>query len=563
MEAELALTGKYGDLITLQMGESPLMKIRPRLADLGGLLGGGAIALFVAILTVYRARHLDITLDEAFTYNSYLSGRFSQVFDYRFNNNHVLYTLLSFPLIRAFGTSEFVLRLPALMAALAYLALAMLICRRLFRSVWIAVGMGLLCLNPIIGDYLTAARGYGLALAWFMGALFVALRCLDELAQQTPFSSANRRRAICVSICMSLAVCANFTFVIPCFAMALVLAFLLTGGRLARIDARPLLVRLIAPGAILGVAMLWPFLLQVRPYQFIAGATTIWGSIEEILSGSLFYRATATTAYFQPALSPLLSHLLAAAGVLVSIVLCFLFAVVFVVGRQLVAKSAPDLERIRFVLIGATLCCSIALSMVLHLALRMLLPIERTGIYLIPLTTLSIMQWGLMSAGVIATSIRRALLALAVIVVMGVYALQVQTQFMYYARYNAGMRTAFELIDRDRSLALSSGAEQPVRVGGSWLYQASIDFYRSMFKAKWLAEFDGGEPAHRPAQGIFPADEPQARPAGHDYFLFRPSDYPELDYRELNILWTDPVSGTSLARVKKPATQSVDGTRIN
>src|ERR1700704_2410020 len=79
-----------------------------------------ALLAFLLASNIYRARSQSITIDEAFTYSSFLGTKHFWLFDGAVANNHVLYTLLCKLSIVLFGLSELTLRLPSLAGGLLY-----------------------------------------------------------------------------------------------------------------------------------------------------------------------------------------------------------------------------------------------------------------------------------------------------------------------------------------------------------------------------------------------------------------------------------------------------------
>ena len=244
-----------------------------------------------------------------------------------------------------------------------------------------------------------------------------------------------------------------------------------------------------------------------------------------------------------PPVGPLLSLAQRAVAAIVLMGLAAVLMDVIFVVRQRLAKRSLSAAELRLGLIGGTLAGCVALAVLLHLG-GMKYPVPRTGIYYYPLVALTVLMWVVVSRESKAGPVRQwAVLGTAIAVLLA-FSLQLQTGFTYSNRYDAGDRTAFELIERDRPPA---GA-QPVRVGGSWYYDAGLNFYRTMHNATWMA------PVENPVE---------ATSAGHDYFLFHPGDYPGLDdphlHPELHVIWTDPISGVKLARVIGPASQPATG----
>ena len=144
------------------------------------------IALVIALLgvNVWRAATQPVTHDEAMTWRDYVAGPWSDFFGRYEANHHVLHTLLCRISVGLFGSSELALRVGGLAAGLLYLVAVRALCRRLFAAPALALTMqALLSLNPFVLDYLSLARGYGLALGLQVAALLPLLRFLDEVAE--------------------------------------------------------------------------------------------------------------------------------------------------------------------------------------------------------------------------------------------------------------------------------------------------------------------------------------------------------------------------------------------
>src|SRR5882762_7016896 len=128
---------------------------------------------FVFITNLYRAATQSLTIDEAFTYNLYLSKNLHAILTQFDANNHVLFTLLARTAVSFLGKAEWVLRLPTILAGLLYLVVVYKLCRLLLGEGWLLLlGVAALVLNPYLLDFLSAARGYGLAIALLMLAIY-------------------------------------------------------------------------------------------------------------------------------------------------------------------------------------------------------------------------------------------------------------------------------------------------------------------------------------------------------------------------------------------------------
>jgi hypothetical protein len=77
--------------------------------------------LAVFSVNVYRAWTQSVTIDEAFAYNRFLPGSWSNLIGPYDASNHVLYSSLAKICITLLGLTEFTLRIPSLLGGLLYL----------------------------------------------------------------------------------------------------------------------------------------------------------------------------------------------------------------------------------------------------------------------------------------------------------------------------------------------------------------------------------------------------------------------------------------------------------
>ena len=241
----------------------------------GGGSGGGlgrpataalaALGALVLAQSAYRAVHQSITHDEACTFNWFVA-RPSNVFNYD-PNNHVAFTYLAMASVRLLGASEWSLRAPTLVAAALYaLAVVALLGRAMPSRPWALATAALLFGNPLVLDYLTAARGYGLALALLMWAIVLALAALGEPAPEPRA----RRRWWWASFCLGLCVASSLAFAPVAAGLAGTAGALLAcrgGSPRASIPVRAAL-----PGAAVCAAAYFPLAVKVVLARVISSA---------------------------------------------------------------------------------------------------------------------------------------------------------------------------------------------------------------------------------------------------------------------------------------------------
>jgi hypothetical protein len=489
----------------------------------------------VFVLSVYRAANQSITCDEALTYNWFLSdtGRLFW-FD---ANNHILHTYLAWLSTSLFGASEFTLRLPALFGAAVYLGAVFYLSRSLVRAPgWALLLVLLLVCNPLVLDFLPAARGYGLALAFLMWGFAFAARSLlpDVEGRWHP-----RRLWLACSVALGLCVACNLAFLWVCFCLAAIL-FLLsaTASRRAPIGYPPirsLILYLGLPGPFVLLVLLSPYLNKIKRAHFYVGNDSLVETLRDLLNAS-FFRAEKAISWRpqpHPGVEMLPPWVLSLGG------LALLAALVLALAplcRQAIREGVfalPAAARMAL-LFGVPPCAALAFHVAAHWTIGLKYPLDRTAIYAVPLFTLAgLLVWLRRKSPSRWSS---AVVACLALVVVARYLAQLDPTYFQTWKHDAGARAEFEQMAR----LVSTGATEAVRIGGPPALEPSLTFYKLTRRAGWMAPF---------VRGALPS------PAC-DFFLYDPALYPDLERQGFRVIYRDPVSGITLARKGCPAAET-------
>jgi hypothetical protein len=598
-----------------------------------------AIGVLVVAQSGYRAAHQAIAHDEACTYNWFIAEP-ANVFNYD-PNNHVLATYLEMASVAALGANELTLRLPTLLAALLYAGAVVVFVRIAVPSPAWAIATGaLLLLNPLVLDYLTEARGYGLALAFLLSSLDFTLLAL--LAR--PGDAAHARRWwLLASLALGLCVASSLAFLIvavclatvaaavwwalgaransaaerphvpmsvPVPAVAVVLAAylplvvkvlvshaaarwpdlarqLLSGGALTATTSfsgalpRPapwLVIVASAPMVALACAVLLAVARHAArsrdaarqadgpPARLLRRRVLIWVvfaaalaiaastvTVASRLAQRYLYVGTGNTAvaaetWFaanfmreransQEALAesarwsaaPRIAPI-AVAVVLVALLLvcahCFL--------RQAKQSSGgePTASRVAALLLAGTASSAAVAYLAAHLAIGLHYPPPRAAVSVPPLAgaalALVLYNWRRRPRAVTAIA---ALLALAVV---ARYVQQWLPDRFWGDTFNANSRAVFERIS---ALAAGRGGP-PVRVGGRWVFEPSMNFYRQTRHASWM------EPYERVSA---------PSPDDYDYFVCDSTQAASLERQGWTVAYRDPIAGVRLMARAPPS----------
>jgi hypothetical protein len=469
------------------------------------LASAALLALALLALNVRRAASQAITHDEALTVLWYLTGPLKAVFTSFQANNHVLHTALAWCSVHALGLSELTLRLPSLLGGALCLAAALGLLHALLGPRWMLVpGFGLLALNPLLLDFLSAARGYGLALGLMLAAALLLARALQGDAP-------GRGRLALASLAAGLSVAANLTLAPACLGLLATACWLLpAGSRGART-----LAALLLPGAAVAAALLARPLLAATPGSFFVGLPTLAESSFDLVSRSLAHDAARAQGGWLRLEAQVLAFGLAP----------LLLAAVLLAGLRAPRWPVPRERRVP-ALLGGALLLALAQVAALHLVVDMPWPADRTGLPLIALGTLCAVGLArdALDAG---RGPWRALPA----ALLGALALQMagELQASSYALWSdeAGLRDVFEALAAQQAAA--PAGRPPLRVAtADWRWQPTLEVYRLMHRARWMAEVS--------------RDPPQ--PGGWDY-LVAPSPLPELA-AGAELVYTEPRTGTLL-----------------
>ncbi|MBI3471307.1 MAG: glycosyltransferase family 39 protein [Candidatus Solibacter usitatus] len=471
------------------------------------LAGGACLLALLFASNVYRAANQSIVHDEALTYQLFLAGPSSLMFDSYDANHHVLHTYLCKVSVSVFGLSELSMRLPSLLGGALYLALTFLISRYLFGDGWLfLLSTAFLSLHPLLLDLLSAARGYGMAVGFWLLSLYYLFRCLCEDVRLKWLYIAAAGGA--------LSVASNLTLLYVNVACGLVFLFALT----RRAPAPPArkkhrgpdqgsaalrgLLHFALPAALLAWLIVSPPLSHATKDQFYAGATSLYQGAASLIEGVLGKLAGATPA------------------VVGGLVPAVLGVAAFFAWRTQRDRRWPW-SRIDacFLLIGGAVPVLLILLLVGHYGFDLPYPEGRTALYWIPL-------FGLAS---LAIASRFPAFAVLPAVCALLFALRFDLGYYRAWAYDGAARRMMEQIGQQPRAG-------PVRIGATWQLEPALNFYRVMRDYGWI------DPIRRqsPAFGTY------------DYYALWNEDRALVEKLRLTPLLNDPKAGTVLARKVTP-----------
>jgi hypothetical protein len=495
------------------------MKPAPQLAAL-------ALLVFLFATNVYRAATQSITSDEALTYNAFVWPRLAQSFNTYDANHHVLHTLLCKVSVRTFGLSEFGLRVPSLAGGLLFLIAVWRLAHYVFGGGWFCLfAFTTTVLNPQVLDYLSAARGYGLALGLLFWGLFLLTRYLAE-DYDPPTGALYRAGLAC-----GLAVASNLVFLVPAVAAGVVFSLLvLLSSSRASFPSRfwEVVDRFWGPALVSAFLIVALPLTHAGRENFYYGAHSLEDAVQNLVGVSLTHKLSVWR------LGRYLPHFNDWTTIAAHIVVPVLAALVVLVAGALVYRWARsrDFQALgtperATLLVAGTLVLSFTVLVAANAFQGVLYPLGRTGVYWLPLFTLAAALatrwlWHAGRAGKLAASLSGAVALVAI----GLFVAGFTTDEYPEWRYDAGTRRIVDLLRRLPRPAPPAR----MRLGADWLLESSLNFYRHKHHLDWI------EPVTR--------DGPDG---DYDVFVLLPRDADLIEKRRLRPIYRDPVSEATLA----------------
>lgn len=465
----------------------------------------------------WRAASQAITYDEAFTWLAFVRGSFTEVFTRYTGNNHVLFSLLAWTSTHVSGASELALRLPSLVAGVAYFAIARGLAGVLSSTaVSRALVTAALVLNPCVLDFLVAARGYGLALAALLFALWRVLR--------RPDAAHTTRHLVTVGLALGASIASNLSAVFPAAGIAAAAAApaALGSRHPGRSALRAMLVIGGTAAAVAGSLLIRP--LQERHPGFYYGADTFAEASRSLVAASLQFHtgrwrvpdAVVDAVAFAIVPAALVTWVAAACVIL------------FAAARSR-EDGMPPSRTWPMAAAGSAIGVTLAAVTAAHAAADIPLPMNRTGLYWLPLFVVGIaasrqaVANGTNGRRWAARACDAALAALA-----AAFLAQFNITHFREWKFDAGSREIFELVERwpcpvDRSRRLTTTP---------WLYEPALEFYRVVRDADHVRPLD--------------VEREQYTPGDADFYVVRSPDEVKALSAVAAPVFTHPVSGATL-----------------
>jgi hypothetical protein len=431
------------------------------------LLLGLSITAFCVV--VVRACIQSITVDEAGSYLIFARESWPAQW-FPSSGNHVLNTILMRLITTIFPFDELTTRMPAILGAAVYIGSAAYLCalmtaRRLPQfAIFVC-----LVFNPLVLDYLVAARGYSLAL----GFLTAALALFSRAVLAAPADA----KVQWISILLALSFSANFSFGI---ADGTVLLFVFSWVR-RLVGTRGAAILCFGPGFLVAFVLVGSVVWNFPKEQLYFG----YESLHKMGAG---LRDSSFDTLNPEVLNPMLNSWFGGIRPVLPYIVevTFLALVVTVEVRQLLSGASQSdalLTEMRLLIGMAGVI--LLLHWIAFRTVHLLLPRDRTALFFIPLWTLAFGSGLAMLSRFPAVGVLRWA-ATGVMTIVAIYFLGC-LRLGYFKEWK---------FDQDTKHLYWAAADLRQRCGISdfvtdWRYEYSLNFYRRAYANSLLLPFHG------------------------------------------------------------------------
>jgi hypothetical protein len=379
-------------------------------------------------------------------------------------NNHILNTLFMKFFDNTFGSSEISLRFQSILAHITYMFFTFLLLRN-FRSAFIVItGFIILNVNPYLLEFFSLARGYALAISFMMAGIYFFLEYLKTDKQK-------HLTACLVSAC--LAALANFALLNFFFVIILIHQIILflkyKNIKESFLRSKPVLVTII----VMAVVCYEPLRKLIKYDQFnFGGETGIWADTVHSIIDTFLYNRSYESTFFK----------LIESIVIIAIISSVLIAVIKLRKSQITREDQIGL-------LSLSILISILLSnSIQHYLLGAPYFVERFALFLTPLFLLVLIFLlnNLFESGK-AFKITGSFIAICLTGVMIVH-LTNCINFSFATNWDYDADTKNMILDLSKEK--ETIGKEKIKLGITWLYEPTVNFYRVTKKLDWLEKVD-------------------------------------------------------------------------
>ncbi|MEI6682719.1 MAG: glycosyltransferase family 39 protein [Bacteroidota bacterium] len=482
------------------------IKIIPVLFVVAGLV----IFAYIAV----KATVSSFTHDESFSYLRYVSHSFMDLISNKdaYTNNHILNTLCMKYSEMIFGNSVLALRLPNLLLLVVFFAYAYLLLRKINPVTGLCIFI-LMATNTALIDFFGLARGYGLSIGFMTMSLYSLVQSFEEK---------RTKNLVLFNIGALLAIFSNFTLLTFYVAALVAYNFIILQECRFSLKEKGLLLK----ANTVNLVSLFGFLVVL--YEPVRKAVK-FNSFDFGGKHGFMHDTGMSVIYHLFNNIPLNPAGILVIQVALSVIILIPFVLIL---KNLVLSKTEFFSRFRsMVIINLVFLLIAAETVVQHYLLKTDYLVGRFSLFLVPLLMLNFgffMEY-LMKfrfRGVIYTFV----IVLSLLSAVNFYR---NTNLYSCAEWNYDRETKNAVLALIRDHQAVAGNQRNIKLGINWLFEPTINFYRSTWNLSWLLPVD--------RDGLTSLDQ-------YEYIFT--ADTAGVKNKNYDIIFSSDITGTRLTRMK-------------
>lgn len=422
------------------------------------LLAAGLLAY-----TGIRSYALSFTHDESLSYLLYNHRTFMDIVSNNTGaisaNNHIINTLLMKLFGWTLGPSELALRLQSVLAHAAYLILTWNFVKRFGPGLPVIAAFVILNVNPYLLDFFSLARGYALGISLMLGSIYLFVTYLQD----------GRPRLLLFSLITgALAAIANFAM-LNYFVSLVLLYQLYLWFNYSKNKKGPLVSRqaVIVSAILAGICYEPIRWLIVADQLFFGGAVGLWEDTVNSSIATFFYGKSYHVTYF-----------VVVQAVVIATVAGYACVLVYRYFKKKLRHEDRTGGTVLFILL-----CILFASFVQHHLLGSFYLQERFALFIVPLFML-VFVFALDHISKLKSRLRysgHVLFTLAALGLLAHFSQCFNIAYSHTWKYDACNEAMLTDLSKQ-----PRAEDKKTRLGITWLFEPSINFYRETKKLDWL-----------------------------------------------------------------------------
>ena len=432
-----------------------------------------SISIFLLFFVAYKASVTSFIHDESFTYLNYVHLKFIHILSFKNSNinNHILNSILIKYSEILFGTSELTLRLPNILALFVYLVFTFLILKR-YKLILLLPLFIFMTFNPFLLDFFGLTRGYGLSIGLMITSLYFLISYFEDKEKNS--------KLIAFNLSALLAALANFTLLNFYVAGLVTFNAIILLDYIFNKEGRKIKFNLLKKNKVNIISVFISTIVLFEPVRRLAKI-----SVSSYGGGSLIdtFSSQVYNTFYNIGISK--NHCFFLTYSIIFILIANLTIITINIARQ----NEQFIKQFKGLIISNLIIVIILLEIIVqHFLFNYDYFKDRFALFLYPLVVLN---FSYLIYYILTTRIKYIAIAFCFLSILPFSKnLYNNLNLKSYKDWRYDMNTKKMLAELDNHLKETNYNKTQIQLGINWLFEPTINFYRTTKNMEWLKPVD-------------------------------------------------------------------------